>query len=285
MVHEMTSTRPQLPDFIIIGAMKAGTTTLYHYLSEHPEIGMSEEKETDFFVEEKNYRLGLEWYRNQFKPGFSCYGEASPNYAKARDFPGVPERIAATIPKCKFIYLVRDPVERFISQYNHAYLTGMDIPEPEELYGQHEWFHILDASLYHRQLTEYLKYVPLESILVIALESFVQSPVASLKRITEFLGVSERQNWEWTKNANSSRELARIPRWVLRLRFAPGVGGVLRRVPKSFVQTLRSKVAYGRARELRAFNSALRESIANAVADDAQRLRMLTGQRFDAWSV
>lgn len=285
MVHEMTSTRPQLPDFIVIGAMKAGTTTLYHYLSEHPEIGMSEEKETDFFLEEKYYRQGLAWYSNQFRPGFSCYGEASPNYAKARDFPGVPERIAATIPDCKCIYLVRDPVERFISQYNHAYLTGMDVPEPEELYGQHEWFHILDASLYHRQLSEYLKYLPLESILVIAFESFVRSPVGSLRRITEFLGVSERQDWGRTKNANNSHELARIPHWMLRVRLTPGVAAVLRRLPNSLVQTLRSKAACGSVRELPAFNSALRKSIANAVADDVQRLRMLTGQRFDAWSV
>ena len=285
MVQEMTSKRLRLPDFIIIGAMKAGTTTLYHYLSEHPEIGMSEEKETDFFVEEKSYRFGIDWYINQFKPGFSCYGEASPNYAKARDFRGVPERIVDTIPHCKFIYLVRDPIERFISQYNHAYLTGMVVPDPGKLYCHHEWFHMIDASLYHRQLTEYLKYVPLESILVVAFEDFVRSPMSSLKEITDFLGVSERQNWVWEKTANSSRELARIPQWLLKLRLRREVASMLRWLPNSFVQTLRSTAAYGRARELPVFDSALRERIANAVGDDAEQLRVLTGQRFEAWSV
>ena len=285
MVQEMTSNRPTLPDFIIIGAMKAGTTTLYHYLWEHPEIGMSEEKETDFFVEEKNYRFGFDWYLNQFKPGFSCYGEASPNYAKARDFRGVPERIVDTIPHCKFIYLVRDPIERFISHYNHAYLTGVAVPDPGKLYCHHKWFHMIDSSLYHRQLTEYLKYTSLESILVVAFEDFVRSPMSSLKEITDFLGVSELQNWEWKKTANSSKELARIPQWLLKLRCSREVTGMLRWLPKPFVQTLRSKAAHGRAREIPVLNSALRERIANAVADDAEQLRALTGQRFEAWSV
>ena len=285
MVQEMTSSRPTLPDFIIMGAMKAGTTTLYHYLSDHPEIGMSEEKETDFFIEEKNYRRGLDWYLNQFKPGFSCYGEASPNYAKARDFRGVPERIIHAIPHCKFIYLVRDPIERFISHYNHAYLTGGNVPDPDKLYRQHEWFHMIDSSLYHRQLTEYLKYTSLDSILVVEFEGFVRSPKSSLKEITDFLGVSERQNWEWKKTANSSKELARIPQWLLKLRRRREVAGMLRRLPKPFVQTLRSKAANGRPRELPVLDSALRARIADAVADDAEQLRVLAGQHFEAWSV
>lgn len=281
----MRDVKERLPDFIIIGAMKAGTTTLYHYLSEHPEIGMSEEKETDFFIEEKNYRRGLEWYRSQFRPGFRCYGEASPNYAKARDFKGVPGRIAATMPDCKFIYLVRDPIERFISQYNHAYLTGSAVPELDKLYGHHEWFHILDASLYHRQLTEYLKYVPLEAVLVIGFESFVQSPVSTLAQIAGFLGVSTHHDWGLTRKANSSRELARIPRWLLRLRLRKDVAGIMRRLPNSLVQALRSTAGYGRVRELPVFDSALRERIADAVAEDARCFRALTGQRFDTWSV
>ena len=281
----MARSRQRLPDFIIIGAMKAGTTTLYHYLSEHPEIGMSGEKETDFFVQEKNYRLGLDWYRKQFKPGFRCYGEASPNYAKARDFRGVPERIVRVIPRCKFVYLVRDPIERFISHYNHAYLSGGAVPEPCELYRHHEWFHMIDASLYHRQLTEYLKCTSLESILVVAFEDFVRSPKSSLKEITDFLGVSERQNWESKRTANSYKELSRTPQWVLKLKRRPQVASALRLFPKPFVKTLRSAAAHGRAREVPVLDCALRECIADAVADDAEQLRALTGQTLETWSV
>ena len=68
---------PILPDFIIIGAMKAGTTTLYEMLSHHPAIGMSREKETDFFIATRNWQRGLGWYHGQFTPGHAIQGEAS----------------------------------------------------------------------------------------------------------------------------------------------------------------------------------------------------------------
>ncbi|MEZ5721509.1 MAG: sulfotransferase [Paracoccaceae bacterium] len=83
-----------LPQFIIIGAMKSGTTTLYRYLDLHPAVEMSRDKETDFFLTEKNRARGLDWYAAQFTSEARVRGEASPNYTKRRDFPGVPERLA-----------------------------------------------------------------------------------------------------------------------------------------------------------------------------------------------
>ena len=68
-----------LPDFIIIGTMKGGTTSLHHYLSQHPEIFMSKQKELNFFIEERNRRRGLKWYESQFNGTERIRGEASPN--------------------------------------------------------------------------------------------------------------------------------------------------------------------------------------------------------------
>ncbi|MEO1284986.1 MAG: sulfotransferase domain-containing protein, partial [Pseudomonadota bacterium] len=82
-----------LPHFIIIGAMKSGTTTLYRHLDEHPDVDMSRDKETDLFVSEKNWSRGLGWYSNQFSRADAVRGEASPNYSKSRDFPGVAKRM------------------------------------------------------------------------------------------------------------------------------------------------------------------------------------------------
>ncbi|MDQ4058746.1 MAG: sulfotransferase, partial [Actinomycetota bacterium] len=81
-LHETT---PTVPNFLIIGAMKAGTTSLYHYLRSHPEVFMPAVKELDFFVEDINWRRGLSWYRRQFAsapPEARAVGEASTNYSK-----------------------------------------------------------------------------------------------------------------------------------------------------------------------------------------------------------
>src|SRR4051812_36085465 len=98
-----------LPNLIIIGAARAGTTSLYHYLRSHPEIWMSPEKELYFFVEDHNWKRGIEWYERHFPAGTPVRGEASTFYTHFPIRPGVPERIAALLPSAKLIYLVRDP--------------------------------------------------------------------------------------------------------------------------------------------------------------------------------
>jgi hypothetical protein len=120
------------PDFIVIGAMKCGTTTLYRMLAEHPDIGMSRDKEPDFFIVEKNFRRGPQWYSDQFDHSARLHGEASPNYSKAEAFAGVPERIRSHCRGVRLIYAVRDPVVRFLSQYRHSWVIG-DLKESPEV--------------------------------------------------------------------------------------------------------------------------------------------------------
>ena len=81
-----------LPNFLVIGAAKAGTTSLYHYLRAHPQIYMSERKELNFFIEKDGWEKGQEWYEKQFERAGDAVaiGEASPNHSKYPLFPGVP---------------------------------------------------------------------------------------------------------------------------------------------------------------------------------------------------
>ena len=161
------------PDLIIIGAMKAGTTTLYEYLAQHPEVGVSNEKETDYFVEEKNWFRGAKWYSGQFSPGKRVYAEASPNYTKRNVFSGVPERIAETIPNCKFVFIARDPVKRAESHYRHLTLSGQSIPNVENLIGTKTFENLVDASSYARQLAPYLALFPRENFLFLNFEELL----------------------------------------------------------------------------------------------------------------
>jgi len=90
-----------LPDFIIIGAMKAATTSLHYYLNLHPQISMSREKELNFFVKKQNWRKGIAWYKSNFNSKEQLAGEASPNYTNFPFFKGVPERMHAVVPDIK----------------------------------------------------------------------------------------------------------------------------------------------------------------------------------------
>ncbi|MDX1394802.1 MAG: sulfotransferase domain-containing protein, partial [Gemmatimonadota bacterium] len=106
-----------LPNLLVIGAMNAGTTSLYHYLRLHPEIHMSTPKELTFFADEWNWPRGLDWYASHFDPSFAVNGEASPLYTTYPECPEIAERIGRNLPDVKLLYLVRDPIARMISQY------------------------------------------------------------------------------------------------------------------------------------------------------------------------
>ncbi len=82
-----------LPNLIVIGGLKCGTTSLHHYLNLHPEIGMSRPKELNFFVEELNWELGADWYRGHFPADVAVRGETSPHYTNRPRFEGVAERM------------------------------------------------------------------------------------------------------------------------------------------------------------------------------------------------
>ena len=94
-----------LPNLMILGAMKSGTTSLHDYLNQHPDINMSSFKETDFFIEERNWNKGINWYSSYFDSSYKINGESSQNYTKKHSFKGVSDKISQHIKNCKFIYI------------------------------------------------------------------------------------------------------------------------------------------------------------------------------------
>jgi hypothetical protein len=127
-----------LPNFIIIGAMKGGTTSLYHYIASHPDIVPSSIKETNYFNTIADLCKGLSWYKSLFRNKGKYAFEASTNYTKRHIFPGVPERMYSILPKVKLIYILRDPIERIVSHYIHNYAHGREKSQIFRSYKQ--WF-------------------------------------------------------------------------------------------------------------------------------------------------
>ncbi len=174
--------------------MKAGTTSFHEMLNQHPDIFMSETKEINFFADDQNYNKGLDWYRDHFIEGReSKYrGESSVNYSKRHRFPWVSERIKNTLSdSVRIIYLLRDPIARFKSNFTDSKTYG-DIPPNydinrfiEEKALDNNPF-ILTSSYFY-QLSPYTSLFPKEHIMLIEFEQLISNPPAVFDQVASFL--------------------------------------------------------------------------------------------------
>ena len=205
------SHKEQAPDFLIIGAGKCGTTSLYSYLGYHPQILLPNNKEINFFS--KNFTNGLDWYLSQF-PSITdssdfITGEASPSYFFK---PHVPERIYEIAPNTKLIVLLRNPVERSISDYYQNRKTGQVTRTLEEvIMGGMKYFQkttiddlshsggTLFQSLYFLKLQRWMQIFPREQFLILKSEDFFENPAKIMKRVFQFLELPEVINNQYQK--------------------------------------------------------------------------------------
>lgn len=115
-----------MPDFLMIGAMKAGTTTLFRWLGGHPNCCLPAEKEPAFFARDDRWSLGIDWYREQFPQGNCITGEASVAYTDPRAARVSAHRIASLVPDVRLIFVARHPLERARSHYIHQVQHGRE---------------------------------------------------------------------------------------------------------------------------------------------------------------
>lgn len=204
----------RLPDFIIIGAMKAGTTSLYELIDRHPNVYLCPEKEPMFFSRDHVRVRGLDWYKSLFaaaREGQRC-GEASTCYSRHPHFGDVPGRIHAVMPDVKLIYIMRHPVERAYSHYGHEMRFEVTATFEEALQRDRS---IIDASLYIRQIEQYLQQFPREQILLLTLDDFEVDPAAVMDSVQAFLGL-ERIDLMRNGVVRANEARLRTARWTLR---------------------------------------------------------------------
>jgi hypothetical protein len=180
-----------LPTFAVIGAMKAGTVSLCHYLDEHPDVFLGRGGkfgEPNFFVADRNWTRGRGWYESLFEGAGSAaaIGECSPSYTMARAFGGVPKRMAELIPRARLVYVVRDPIARMQSMYMHQVSAGRERRRPEAALLDDRY---LEPSRYGFQLAAFLDHFDRSQVLVIASEVLRERPREALSAVFAHLAV------------------------------------------------------------------------------------------------
>jgi hypothetical protein len=279
-----------LPNLIVIGAMKAGTTSLHVYLSRHPDIFMSADKEPRFFNEEWNWYRGLEWYEAQFPERAAIRGESTPDYTKFPAMRNVPERIHSVIPDVRLIYLVRDPIDRIVSHYVDAYSFGRVHGTLEDELAQFEDCHFVNCSRYYLQLEQYLEYFRKENILVLVSEELRNDRRNTLRAAFRFLGVDENfEAPEWDTlhyPGDDLRRKTRVGYGLLRVAEAVRSSPVRRYLPRQLMTPIRAfNAATARRIERPTIVESLREELADYLREDVDKLRKFTGRALESWSI
>lgn len=229
ILRRASAARRPLPDFLIIGAQKGGTTSLHAYLCEHSCVPAPATKEVHFF--DLEFHRGADWYRAHFqrhKGVGALSGESTPYYLF---HPLAPVRAAELLPDCKLIVVLRDPVDRAFSHHNHECALGYEdldfeaaiAAEPGRLAGEeerlvsepryrsfsHQHHSYLSRGRYAEQLERWLECFGRERLLVLSAEDLFEEPGRIVGEAQEFLGLP--QEIPADLSARNARTYAPIP--------------------------------------------------------------------------
>lgn len=217
-----TSRFRKMPDFIIVGVQKGGTTSLFNYLKTHPEIKLHNNKEIHFF--DRYYNQGVSWYRSWFPLEMygKVTGEATPNYIF---YPNAIKRMKTMLPKVKLIVLLRNPIERAYSHYQMEKRKGREglsfenAIKHEKLILEHEYIKVeekgedyfserltnnsyLTRGLYAEQLKRLFVYYDKSQVLIIDSKNFKKNTEVVLKEVYDFLELNQVEGSKLEKNKN-----------------------------------------------------------------------------------
>lgn len=271
------------PNFFIIGAGRSGTTSFCTYLDQHPEILISNPKETGFFSE--NYHKGWSWYESCFKDkkGVKVCGEGTVNYAKQGLFPNVIPRMLKDLSDIRLIYIVRDPIKRIESDWRYTNIRGYETLPFLDAISQN-WIKYVEPSDYLMQIDAYRKYISDDKILVLFFEDLKNNPNEVLKQCFHFLGVDEKffvEDLSVQNKGDKGFQHSKMTSFLTKVRGLQTIKNIL---PKGVWEMI--KPLFGRqvlAPEI-VWSDELYDQVKDALSENTKKFLLRYGKSKDFWS-
>lgn len=294
----------RLPTFIIPGAPKAGTSALWAYLNDHPEICMAVNKEPRFFSQVRgeidrevpgdgnlragNFGRGFKWYSGLFekKENARAWGEASTHYFSA---PDSPDLIREHVPDARLVFMLRDPVQRLYSHYWQEYKLGWELPDFEEMYRtNHPRFRFYcHVSAYRKHLGDYLARFSKEQVMVLLDTDLRRDPLGVYRRVCAFVGVGTDfvpETLGKTFNQQTAPKSRAFQRWRTRMQTSwianvmpDRLRGRLGKVLEAMSRLNNAPIAYP------ALDPSIRADLVSRFDEDIRFVEELLGVSLDAW--
>jgi hypothetical protein len=271
-------------DFMLIGAQKAGTTSLAAQLAAHPQICFCKEKEPGYFHQTADWRAGLDAYHRLYdpRPGQIC-GEASTFYTFYPEFRETHARLHAYNPALKLIYVMRQPVERVISHYTHNRVREIDTRPPEVAVFSDAAY--VDRSRYGVQLRPYLETFGPDSLLLLIFEEYTADQISALRRVAGFLGI-EAAPFETTDTTPLHQSVGQpfLRSEALRNFTKTEVFQKMRGVmPAAIRQPIRHRLLSNKIDEKPYFAPDVKQALWRLLEDDVYTVEGIMGRRLDGW--
>lgn len=264
------------PHFVIIGAMKCATSTLHDQLATQPGVFMSDPKEPNFFSDDDVWARGFGWYRGLF--GSACEsdvcGESSTHYTKLPNHPHTSERMRRHLPHARLVYVMRDPIDRMVSHYIHAWSRReVDLGIDQAVRERPEF---VAYSSYAMQLEPWLDRFGRERVLPVFFERLTRDPQREFERICRFLGCQGPVRWEPEVGAkNVSAERLRYGPYLERVLSAPFVRSLRRSL---LPETVRNRIkSRWRMKERPRLSEAAKAYCVGRLDQDMERLGTMIG--------
>jgi hypothetical protein len=270
----------------MIGTEKGGTSSVYQYLDAHPEIAMAKPKGMAFFMDAGNWHRGQAWYESHFDTPARIRGEASAGYTAWPFHRNVPERIAAMVPDARLLYLVRDPLDRIVADYFHAFREHGDMRPFLKTVLPFEESLSVARSRYATQLERYLALFPREQILVVDTSELGARTGETMATIYRFLGVADDfRSPIFAERFNTRKRRVVRNRAGERIARAldAGLGEARALRLRDMVPDLLHAPFVARVRA--EFPPQVRADLVDYLRPEVERLRELTGLPLATWSV
>ena len=272
-----------LPNYMVIGAAKCGTTSICDLLGAHPDVFMTHPKEPAFFSHRKDPSKNWNWYKSLFAGVTKeiAIGEGSTAYTHPDVIYKAAEGIAAAIPQCRLIYMVRHPLKRLESDWR---MRRRERWTPASInVAVREQANLVRHGLYWRNLSTYRQFFPDEQILILFLEDFSRSPEAALRRCCSHLGVRTDVDFMDPQRPRNRAEDKRADGAIAaRLRRWGGFEEMKRHVPRWLVNA--GKATLTRERTFAAqWDPEVYGRVVHELAEDAETFLAHCGKPPDFW--